>query len=80
MQVVLNVANVNGPPASFAPVNEKRGKVQLVAPGSLREHGDFALIDIVLNQDAVCETAVAPERRTYSWGVDRVEFRNMKRV
>jgi hypothetical protein len=77
MQVVLNVASG---PSSVAPVNQKRGNVQLVAPGSLRVNGDFALIDLALNQNTLCKTAVAPERRTYRWGVDRVEFRNMKRV
>lgn len=79
MQVVLDVASGL---SSCPPLDVQRGKVRLVAPGSLREHGDFALIDLALYQDASSKPAYSssPERRKYSWRVDRVQFRNMKRV
>ena len=70
-QVMLNVASA---PPSCAPSELQRGNVRLVVPGSLREHGDFAIIDVALHKD----TAKTLYQRKYSWRVDRVQFRNMK--
>lgn len=85
MQVVLHVATTTSSTSGlslYPLLNVQRGNVRLVAPGSLRVHGDFALIDLALCQEPSSKPAYSssPERRKYSWRVDRVQFRNMKRV
>ena len=80
-QVVLNVAAT---PPSCPPFEQERGKIRMVAPGSLRQYGDFCLIDVGLHLDETDkdENNTVDQRRrrrrqTFTWRVDRVQFRNM---
>lgn len=68
-QIVLNVAASYNTCTSCLDI--QRDHVRLVAPGSLRQHGDFALIDVALFK------GTAPQEQHCSWKVDRVQFRKV---
>lgn len=71
-QIVLNVAASNSACPSCLDI--QRGHVRLVVPGSLRQNGDFALIDVTLFKDT------APQEQHFSWKVNRVQFRKVSQI
>jgi hypothetical protein len=72
--LVLNIAAAPCPP--FQQVVGK--EAFLVSPGSLRECGDYCLIDICIHQeDTTTHCDNAKGSHTFTWKVDRVQFHNM---
>jgi hypothetical protein len=70
----LNIAAAPCPP--FQQVVGK--ETVLVSPGSLRECGDYCLIDIGIHQkDTTTDCNNVKGSHTFTWKVDRVQFHNM---
>jgi hypothetical protein len=72
--LLLNIAAAPCPP--FQQVVGK--ETVLVSPGSLRECGDYCLIDIGIHQkDTTTDCNNVKGSHTFTWKVDRVQFHNM---
>jgi hypothetical protein len=70
------------------PKEIQKGNVRIVVPGSLRERGEFCLVDMSLMEQAVkknlaaasTSAASAKKKSTFAWRVRSVEFHNMERL
>jgi len=80
-QVLLNIAAA---PPCCPPFQQVRGNTHMVAPGSLRQHGDYCLIDVGVHADGDTSKEGTNGKQTrcttYSWRVDCVQFCNMNSV
>lgn len=85
--LALEIASGGG--TSQRPKHIQKGNVRIVIPGSLRERGEFCLVDMSLMEQAVIKsmaaatasTATAPKKKkSYAWSVRNVEFHNMERL
>ena len=76
---------------SQRPQEVQKGNVRIVIPGSLRERGEFCLVDMSLVEQVVkknnmtasaaaASTASAKKKSTFAWRVGNVEFHNMERL
>lgn len=85
--LALEIASGGG--TSQRPKDIQKGNVRIVIPGSLRERGEFCLVDMSLVEQAVIKsmaavtasTPTAPKKKkSYAWSVRNVEFHNMERL
>ena len=85
-QLALEIASGGG--ASQRPKEMQKGNVRIIIPGSLRERGEFCLVDMSLMEQAVkknmgtAATAAASTKKksSFAWRVRRVEFHTMERL
>lgn len=82
--LALEIASGGG--TSQRPKDIQKGNVRIVIPGSLRERGEFCLVDmslidqVVMKSIATASTASSPTKMKKSWSVSNVEFHNMERL
>ncbi|CAB9498371.1 expressed unknown protein [Seminavis robusta] len=84
--LALEIASGGG--VSQRPKEVQKGNVRIVIPGSLRERGEFCLVDMSLVEQAVKKNmttaASSPPAKkikpTFAWRVGSVEFHNMERL
>ena len=82
--LALEIASGGG--TSQRPKDIQKGNVRIVIPGSLRERGEFCLVDMSLMEQAVMKSMAAntasPKKKksTFAWSVRNVEFHSMERL
>jgi hypothetical protein len=88
--LALEIASGGG--VSQRPKEVQKGNVRIVIPGSLRERGEFCLVDMSLVEHAVKKNMTAAtasptstkstkkKKSTFAWRVRSVEFHNMERL
>jgi hypothetical protein len=88
--LALEIASGGG--VSQRPKEVQKGNVRVVIPGSLRERGEFCLVDMSLvelavkkNMTAAASSASTPtsatkKKSTFAWRVRSVEFHSMERL
>jgi len=82
--LALEIASGGG--VSQRPKEMQKGNVRIVIPGSLRERGEFCLVDMSLMEQTVKKNMTAStaspatKKSTFAWRVRSVEFHNMERL
>lgn len=83
--LALEIASGGG--TSQRPKDIQKGNVRIVIPGSLRERGEFCLVDMSLMEQVVMKSMAAAstaspkqKKSTFAWSVRNVEFHNMERL
>lgn len=81
-QLALEIASGGG--ASQKPKEMQKGNVRIIIPGSLRERGEFCLVDMSLMEQAlkknIASAPPAKKKTTFAWCVRNVEFHTMERL
>ena len=71
--VILEIASgLNSSGATVKPMELPKGKVRVVLPGSLRERGEFCLVDVAFMKDPY-----QPRTNDYRWRVRRTRFHTL---
>lgn len=86
--LALEIASGGG--RSQRPKDIQKGNVRIVIPGSLRERGEFCLVDMSLMEKVVMKSMAAAatvstasppmKKKSFAWSVRNVEFHNMERL
>ena len=85
--LALEIASGGG--VSQRPKEIQKGNVRIVIPGSLRERGEFCLVDMSLMEQAVKKNftaastsaaSSAKKKSTFAWRVRSVEFHSIERL
>lgn len=84
--LALEIASGGG--VAQRPKEMQKGNVRIVIPGSLRERGEFCLVDMSLMEQAAKKNfttaasapSAAKKKSTFAWRVRSVEFHNMERL
>ena len=71
--VILEIASgLNSSGATVKPMEVPKGKVRVVLPGSLRERGEFCLVDVAFMKDPY-----QPRTNDYRWRVRKTRFQTI---
>jgi hypothetical protein len=71
--VILEIASgLNSSGSTLKPMELPKGKVRVVLPGSLRERGEFCLVDVAFMKDPY-----QPRANDYRWRVRKTRFQTI---